>query len=98
MKLMIATAAAALIGTVAIADESTRYNDLRLDTSKTAEVEYSDEVREAPEDLSTRAADLRLDTSDNEPDVSTTFSSRSDITSVEEIYPYGGFGPGNDSR
>ncbi|SFF02864.1 hypothetical protein SAMN04488523_11555 [Sulfitobacter brevis] len=98
MKLIIATTAAALFSTAAFADESTRYNDLRLDTSKSA-IEYSSEIRETVvgEDRSSRAADLRLDTSDNSG-VDASMSTRSSIQSPGEGYIYGGYGPGNDSR
>tara|TARA_R110002049_G_scaffold29972_5_gene102158 strand:- start:30733 stop:31029 length:297 start_codon:yes stop_codon:yes gene_type:complete len=98
MKLLITTAAAALISTAAFADNSDRYNDLRLDTSVNAQTEYAEGTRTVDADASTRANDLRLDTSDadNKPDVS--FSTRSDLRSAGEGYIYGGFGPGNDSR
>jgi len=49
MKLIITTAAAALISTAAVADKSDRYNDLRLDTSKTADQVFSDQTE--PTDL-----------------------------------------------
>lgn len=98
MKLIIATTAAALFSTAAFADESTRYNDLRLDTSDSA-IEYSSAVREAVvgEDRSSRAADLRLDTSDAS-DVDADMSTRGAIQSPGEGYIYGGYGKGNDSR
>ncbi|SFD98649.1 hypothetical protein SAMN04488523_104143 [Sulfitobacter brevis] len=98
MKLIIATTAAALLSTAAFADESTRYNDLRLDTSKSA-IELSGDHRETliGEDQSTRAADLRLDTSDDSG-VDASLSTRGSIQSPGEGYIYGGYGPGNDSR
>ena len=98
MKRIIATATAALIGTAAFADNSDRYNDMRLDTSKTDATEYSDSVRGDREGLSTKAQDLRLDTSDNTPEADTTYSTSGDIRSPGQGFPYGGYGPGNDSR
>lgn len=98
MKLFIVTAAAALISTAAFADNSTKYNDLRLDTSKNAETVYSDDVRSTDLDGAQRGQDAMFSTADGnvEPDV--TFSTRSAIRTPGEGYPYGGFGEGNDSR
>ncbi|MEW9920980.1 hypothetical protein AB2B41_15310 [Marimonas sp. MJW-29] len=99
MKLFIATAAAALISTAAVASEkSTKYYDLRLDTSKNAEVIYSDDVRPTDLDAAQRGADQDFSTANDEITPDVTFSTRSAIRSAGEGYVYGGFGPGNDSR
>jgi hypothetical protein len=99
MKLFIATAAAALIGTAAFADTSTRYNDLRLDTSNSAQTTYSDGTQsEALPEASTRANDLRLSTADEDKSADGRMSTRSDVRTSGEGYIYGGFGPGNDSH
>jgi len=45
MKLFLATIATSLISTVAIADNSDRYNDLRLDTSK-SKITQANDARE----------------------------------------------------
>jgi hypothetical protein len=98
MKLIIATTAAALMSTAAIADESTKYNDLRLDTSETAATVYADDLRQDVEGLSTKASDLRHSTADNEYEADTRLSTRNKISSPGQGYAYGGYGPGNDSR
>ena len=97
MKLIIATAAAAVLGTAAFADESTRYNDLRLDTSDSG-VQVESDTRETVvgEDISSRAADLRLNTQDG--DIEATVSSRNKARTPGQGYIYGGYGEGNDSR
>lgn len=98
MKLFITTAAAALISTAAFADQSTRYNDLRLDTSVNAEDVYSNDVRSTDLDGAQRGRDQIISTADDsfEPDV--TVSTRSAIRTRGEGYIYGGYGEGNDSR
>ncbi len=98
MKLFITTAAAALISTAAFADQSDRYNDLRLDTSKNAERVYSDDVRPTDLDGAQRGQDQAYSTADERKQPDVTFSTRSNIRSAGEGYIYGGFGEGNDSR
>lgn len=99
MKLILATATAALIGTVALADQSTRYYDMRLDTSKTADQVYSDEVRPTDLDAAQRGRDsLMYSTADQDQTPDATMSTRSDIRTQGEGFIYGGYGPGNDSR
>ena len=98
MKLFITAAAAALIGTAAVADTSTRYEDMRLDTSKTADRVYSQEVRPTDQFGAQRGADAQYSTAPDTKTPDTTFSTRSNITSVGERYPYGGWGGNNDSR
>lgn len=98
MKLFITTAAAALISTAAFADESTRYNDLRLDTSANAEDVFSDDVRSTDLDGAQRGRDQIVSTADDSFDADVTFSTRSAIRTPGEGYIYGGFGEGNDSR
>ena len=98
MKLIITTATAALISTAAFADKSDRYNDLRLDTSNTADRVFADDTRATNLDDAQRGADGQYSTANEViiPDV--IFSTRSDIRSAGEGYIYGGFGDGNDSR
>ncbi|KIN63735.1 hypothetical protein Z946_2608 [Sulfitobacter noctilucicola] len=98
MKLFITAAAATLISTAAFAENSDRYNDLMLDTSETAERVYSDGVEKNNLERAQRGADQQYTTADENKTPDVTFSTRSDITSVGESYPYGGYGPGNDSR
>ncbi len=98
MKLFITTAAAALISTAAFADESTRYNDLRLDTSKNGEEVFSDDVRSTDLDGAQRGRDQIVSTADDEFEADVTFSTRGAIRTPGEGYIYGGFGEGNDSR
>ena len=92
MKLIMTTAAAALISTAAVADNSTRYNDIFLDTSVTAETSdvygNNDRMRN-PNASNTADADKNRDT---------VMSTRNALRSPGEGYVYGGFGPGNDSR
>lgn len=98
MKLFAATAAAALISTAAVADESTKYNDLRLDTSMGAETIYSDATRSTDLDGAQRGRDQIISTADDSYEADVTFSTRSEIRTPGEGYPYGGYGEGNDSR
>ena len=98
MKLFITAAAATLISTAAFADESTKYNDLRLDTSKNAEAVYSDDVRSTDLDGAQRGRDQIGSTADNEFNADVTYSTRSAIRTEGEGYVYGGYGEGNDSR
>jgi hypothetical protein len=98
MKLFIATAAAALISTAAFADNSDRYNDLRLDTSKTANQVFSDETRSTDLDAAQRGASQQRSTADGTKKDDMSLSTRSSIKSNGEGYIYGGFGEGNDSR
>ncbi|NNK16185.1 MAG: hypothetical protein HKP51_04685 [Sulfitobacter sp.] len=98
MKLIITAAAATLISTAAFADESTKYNDLRLDTSNNAETVYSDDVRSTDLDGAQRGRDQIGSTADNEFNADVTYSTRSAIRTPGEGYVYGGYGEGNDSR
>ena len=98
MKLIMTTAAAALISTAALADTSTYRQDLFLDTSIGAEKTYGDETRMLAPLESTKANDITFGTADNSFDADVVLSSRSDLRSPGEGYIYGGYGPGNDSR
>jgi hypothetical protein len=98
MKLVMTTAAAALISTAAAADNSTYYNDLRLDTSIGAEAVYGDNTRTLALRESTKANDITFSTADGTFNNDAVLSSRSDLRSPGEGYIYGGYGPGNDSR
>ena len=98
MKLVITTAVAALISTAAFADQSDRYNDLRLDTSKNAEVVFSDDVTGTDLEGAQRGRDQVASTNDGNIEADVTFSTRNAARSAGEGYLYGGFGPGNDSR
>lgn len=96
MKLIIATATAALISTGAVyAEKSDRYNDLRLDTSQSS-IDFSGDRRNQDADRSQRANDLRLNTAPVEKTPDFSFSTRNKTRG--EGFIYGGFGPGNDSR
>ncbi|MEP3741133.1 MAG: hypothetical protein ABJM89_03405 [Sulfitobacter pontiacus] len=96
MKLFIATAAATLVATASFAGQSTRYEDLRLDTSVTADVIYAEGAGDTRPN--NRAADLRLDTFGNDNHPIATFSTSGPQSSLGEGFAYGGYGPGNDSR
>lgn len=98
MKLIIATAAAALVGTVALADQSTRYNDLRLDTAETASTVYANDRASTDLDAAQRGREGMSSTADGQYNADVTFSTRSEIRTDGEGYVYGGFGAGNDSR
>ncbi|NUH65077.1 hypothetical protein HTT03_07150 [Sulfitobacter sp. S0837] len=98
MKLIMTTAAAALISTAAVAENSSRYNDIFLDTSVGAEEVYGNNTRMQDADRSVKANDIRLNTADMDKDADTVLSSRSTLRSPGEGYVYGGFGPGNDSK
>ena len=98
MKLVMTTAAAALISTAALADTSTYRQDLFLDTSIGAEKTYGDEARMLAPLESTKANDITFSTADNTFDAETVMSTRSTERSPGEGYIYGGYGPGNDSR
>ena len=101
MKLITATIAAAVLSTAAVAENSTKYNDLRLDTSASAEVYADGAQAKADAGESTVYNDLRLNTAANEPvEDDVTFSTRSndDARTAGEGFIYGGYGEGNDSR
>ncbi len=98
MKLIMTTAAAALISTAALADTSTYRQDLFLDTSIGAEKIFGDETRILAPLESTKANDITFSTADNGFDADTVMSTRSADRSPGEGYIYGGYGPGNDSR
>lgn len=98
MKLVMTTAAAALISTAAAADNSTYYNDLRLDTSIGAEAVYGENTRVLEPGKSTKANDITFSTADDTFDADVVLSSKGDLRSPGEGYIYGGYGPGNDSR
>ena len=99
MKLITATIAAAVLGTSAFADQSDRYNDLRLDTSEYAPA-YADAAQaKADPGKSTRYNDLRLDTTLGDSNPAASMSTRSATATLGYAYesPYG-VGPANDSR
>ncbi len=96
MKLFTVTIAATLIAGAAYADDSTRSNDLRLDTSNSGSQFSQGEQRQANPTESQRYNDLRLKTYDRDFDEDATFSSRE--KTAGEGYIYGGFGANNDSR
>jgi len=97
MKLFTVTIAAAMISGAAFAEQSDRYNDLRLDTSETSTTSYAEGKQNvADPSKSQRYNDQRLRTNDREFNSDVTFSSRNQTAG--EGYIYGGFGPGNDSR
>ncbi|MEX3314602.1 hypothetical protein [Sulfitobacter sp. PS-8MA] len=98
MKLMMTTAAAALISTAAVAETSTRYNDIFLDTAINAEEVYGNNTWMRDADRSAKANDTRLNTADMNKNADTVLSSRSKLRSPGEGYVYGGYGKGNDSR
>jgi hypothetical protein len=98
MKLLIATTAAALIGTIATADQSTRYNDLRLDTTVGSETTFSRGTVETDLDAAQRGREQFRTGERTTLDGDVTFSTRGTIRSEGEGYLYGGYGPGNDSR
>ena len=98
MKLILTTAAAALISTAAVADNSTRYNDIFLDTSTGASEVYGNNDRVRSADESTKANDIMLNTADTAKNDDTVMSSRNALSSPGEGYVYGGFGAGNDSK
>ena len=98
MKLIMTTAAAALISTAALADTSTYRQDLFLDTSIGAEKTYGDEARMLAPLESTKANDITFSTADNTFDAETVMSTRSTERSPGEGYISGGYGPGNDGR
>ncbi len=100
MKLIMTTAAAALISTAAVADNSTRYNDIFLNTSVTAETAdvYGNNDRMRNPNASTKANDIMLNTADADKNRDTVMSTRNALRSPGEGYVYGGFGPGNDSK
>ncbi len=98
MKLIMTTAAAALISTAALADNSTYRQDLFLNTAIGAEKTYGDETRMLAPLESTKANDITYSTADNSFDANTVMSTRSAERSPGEGYIYGGYGPGNDSR
>jgi len=96
MKLFTATAAATLIATAGFAGQSTRYEDLRLDTSVTATVVHAEDAGATRPNA--RAADLLLDTFADDRASEATFSTNDAQSSLGDGYIYGGFGAGNDSR
>ena len=98
MKLLMTTAAAALISTAAAADVSTYYKDLFLDTSINAEEVYGDKTRVLENGESTKANDITFDTYDNSFEADTVLSTSGDLRSPGEGYIYGGYGPTNDTR
>ncbi len=96
MKLFIVTAAATLIATASLAGQSTRYEDLRLDTSVTSGVVYAEQAGATRPNE--RAADLRLETFSDDRAPVANFSTNGLQSSLGEGFAYGGFGAGNDSR
>ena len=100
MKLIMTTAAAALISTAAVADNSTRHNDSCLDTSVNADASdvYGNNDRMRNPHASTKANDIMLNTADTDKNRDTVMSTRNALRSPGEGYVYGGFGTGNDSK
>ncbi|MDF3383338.1 MULTISPECIES: hypothetical protein [Sulfitobacter] len=100
MKLIMTTAAAALISTAAVADNSTRHNDIFLDTSVNSDASdvYGNSDRMRNPHASTKANDIMLNTADTDKNRDTVMSTRNALRSPGEGYVYGGFGPGNDSK
>ncbi len=100
MNLILTTADAALISTAAVADNSSRYNDIFLDTSASVETNdvYGNNDRMRTTGESTRANDIMLNTADTAKNDDTVLSTRNALRSPGEGYVYGGFGPGNDSK
>ncbi len=100
MRLLLTTTAVALMSTAAFADQSDRYNDLRLDTSNSAVEVFSDDPNPTDLDRAQRGRDQRQSTVgfDDSYLSRSTISSRSNIRSAGEGFIYGGYGDGNDSR
>ena len=100
MKLIMTTAAAALTSTAAVADNSTRHNDIYLDTSVNADASdvYGNNDRMRNPHASTKSNDIMLNTADTDKNRDTVMSTRNALRSPGEGYVYGGFGPGNDSK
>ena len=100
MKLIMTTAAAALISTAAVADNSTRHNDIFLDTSVNADASdvYGNSDRMRNPHASTKANDIMLNPADTDKNRDTVMSTRNALRSPGEGYVYGGFGTGNDSK
>lgn len=98
MKIILTTATASLISAAAVAENSTRYNDIFLDTSINAQTVYGDSERNWNPNTSTKANDIFLDTSDRTKNDDTVMSTRSSLRSPAEGYVYGGHGQDNDSR
>ena len=82
MKLVMTTATAALISSAAAADNSTYYNDLRLDTSIGAEAVYGDKARVLEPGESTKANDITFSTANDTFDADVVLSSKSDLRSL----------------
>ena len=95
MKTLITMTTAALIATPALADQSTRYNDLRFDTSQTAAVEPNAASRDQ---RVVRGETIPGNVVDGENPV--TFSSRNAPRNngYQDTFRAGGIGPFNDSR
>lgn len=98
MRLFITAITTVLLGTASFADNSSRYNDLRLDTSETLNRVYSGDSHSTDLDQAQRGRDQYRSTADELKSPDATFSSRSDAKSRGEGYLYGGWGNGNDSR
>lgn len=90
MKFILATAAVALFSTAAIAELSTKEQDLRLDTSEygTSNPETSDQRTDGSILDGTARAQSEIDTT--EPETGLNFSTRNDLSSPGQGYPYGG--------
>jgi hypothetical protein len=96
MKLLLATASATLIATVGIAGDSTRYEDLRLDTSVSAVVIHS--AGAAVARPNGRPDDLRLETFPDGNHPKAVISTRRALNRLGRGFAYGGYGMSNDSR
>ena len=100
MKLLIATTAAALFSTAAFAEMSTKQMDQNLDTSNSASQYTTTEQTDQGSliQYSAKGQNDRNAVDSTSTDTGATMSTRSQIASPGEGYPYGGYGEGNDSR
>lgn len=94
-KIALTTATAALIGSAAYADRSTRYYDMRADTSQSASVEPN---AASQDQRVVRGETIPGNTAGEENIV--TYSSRNAPFNpgYQNTYSAGGVGPYNDSR
>lgn len=95
MKLIIPTIVPTLIATAGFADQSDRYNDLRLDTSLNGTIHAEGAGAARP---TGRPADLWLETFAEGSHPKANLSTRSALSRAGEGFAYGGYGQHNDSR
>jgi len=95
VKILIAATVVTLFATATYAGQSTRYDDLMLDTSAGATVVYSEGAQIHRPDH--RPADLWLDTFGHGNHPEPVLSTRN-VLSATPGFPFGGYGAGNDSR